>query len=231
MEGGEEARQRREPARPAGELPGQHAAPVPAGLAQGGAPAADAGEDAPQARQAHGAGHRDEHHEGGGEHGQGRPRRGAQLRADAQHQGRREDDQADGQLARPLGHERARQQRAAGARSAPGEQQHAHRVAAARGRDATGTGAGDPRRDGVAGAKRGILGPGCAHEHVPPAAAQDLVGEMQRDAERQPSGGSAGDGSGEGRERAFAGSRKLDRRVPHRGLMVPLHAYIERAIP
>ena len=188
-ERGEEARERAEQACAAGELPREHAAGIGAGRAQRRAAAADAGGDPAHARRARATAIRTAASTSAAT-------RKATVAVDAPSLGPDADDQRDRDQQRPgrafaggLGDERAGEHRAAGLGHPPAQQQHAHRVAAAREDEAAGARAGDPGGDRVAAARCAVVTGRGAHERAPAAAAAKLVGQVQGDAKDQPADG------------------------------------------
>jgi len=182
---------------------------VGAGRPQRGTAAADAQREPAQARHAPDR-ERGERHPGR-DGGRGQRSRCAQLGPHAERQRHPQQPHADRHLARSFGHQRAGEQRAAGARDAPREQEDTHRIAAAGGEHAAGRRAGDPGGDRVAAPQLGVGAVGRPHDREPAAAAGDLVEDVQRHAERQPAGRRAGERAGEVSQRAL----QRVSRVPH----------------
>ncbi len=233
-EGGEEARQRADPADAAEQLPGQHRPGVGPRRAQRRAAARQAARD-PAGGDGDAAGPRrppgvPRHEEAAaghdrGEHGEhradGERRRRPEVRADAERQRGGEHDEPDQQLARALGDQRPGQDGAAGLPEPAAQQQHAHRVAAAGGHEAAGARAGHPRADRVTTPQPRVGAGGRAHQREPPAPARDLVEQVERHPEQDPPGGRARHRPGQVGEHTFQGGRRVGGCVPHRGTRVP----------
>ena len=219
-ERGEEAAERGEPAEAAQELPRQHAARIGAGLTQRRAARADSCRDRPQPRHARDDGgerqHAEQRRHDPDQVGHAGKRREPERQRQGQHRG------PDRELSRALGHQRAGQQRAAGFVDAAAQQQHAHRVARAGGSQAAGARARDPGGDRLAPAE--VAAARGAHERAPAAAARHLVRQVQHHPQDQPPQLGAGDRLREARQRTLKGSRQLDGRVPHAGMILPTNA-------